>query len=335
MLIVAEKYQTGFDEPLLHTMFVDKKLYGVKAVQTLSRLNRVCRGKSDTFILDFVNSEEDIRKSFEPYYESIWLEKEADPNLLYTLRNTLDKYAIYDYEDIERYAELFYSDEDEAEKLGRYKACIDSAIRRYEGRTPEEQELFRKTLGSFCRMYSFVTQLVRMWDKDLQKFYRYARQLHMQLPYEGSQPFTADDKVLLEYYKLNRTFEGSIELKPSVEGLKAPTGLGGSREKKEDTLEAIVKAINDKYGTNFTEMDKVKIQLENDFTSLDIWRDRAQKNSYDKFMLPFRQEFPDMVAARYDQNTEFFTKLFENPDMMKTLCDNIGRDVYSRLRQNE
>ena len=130
MLIVAEKYQTGFDEPLLHTMFVDKKLSSVKAVQTLSRLNRTTRGKQDTFVLDFVNSAEDIRKSFEPYYEETVLEEETNPNVVYDLKNTLDEFHVYLQMEIEKFAAIFYSAKEQgagdlgklidAEKEGTY-----------------------------------------------------------------------------------------------------------------------------------------------------------------------------------------------------------------------
>ena len=111
ILIVAEKYQTGFDEPLLHTMFVDKKLSGVKAVQTLSRLNRTCKGKKDTFVLDFVNSAEDIKKSFEPYYEETLLEEETSPNVIYDLKNTIDTYRVCNEMEINRFADIFYSND--------------------------------------------------------------------------------------------------------------------------------------------------------------------------------------------------------------------------------
>lgn len=122
MLIVAEKYQTGFDEPLLHTMFVDKKLSGVKAVQTLSRLNRTARGKQDTFILDFVNTAEDIKKSFEPYYEETVLLEETDPNVIYDIKNTLDQYQVYREIEIEQFAEIFYSNIQKGNDMGRLQS---------------------------------------------------------------------------------------------------------------------------------------------------------------------------------------------------------------------
>ena len=132
MLIIAEKYQTGFDEPLLHTMFVDKKLSGVKAVQTLSRLNRICRGKQDTFVLDFVNSAEDIKKAFEPYYEETVLEKETAPNVVYNIKNTLDEYRVYQQTEINGFTDVWYSDKgQEYADSGKLKAKIQPALDRY------------------------------------------------------------------------------------------------------------------------------------------------------------------------------------------------------------
>ena len=114
ILVVAEKYQTGFDEPLLHTMFVDKKLSGVKAVQTLSRLNRTIRGKVDTFVLDFVNSAEDIKASFEPFYEETVLLEETDPNVVYDMKNTLDDFRVYQKSEVDKFADIFYQSENQS-----------------------------------------------------------------------------------------------------------------------------------------------------------------------------------------------------------------------------
>ena len=171
MLIVAEKYQTGFDEPLLHTMFVDKKLSGVKAVQTLSRLNRTMRGKVDTFVLDFVNSAEDIRKAFEPYYEETVLEEETDPNVIYDLKNTLDEFRVYQQLEIDRFAEIFYTDkEQEQGDLGKLQGTIRPALDRFEALEEEKQELFKSTLARFNRIYAFITQVCRLFDKEIHKF---------------------------------------------------------------------------------------------------------------------------------------------------------------------
>lgn len=170
MLIVAEKYQTGFDEPLLHTMFVDKKLSGVKAVQTLSRLNRTMRGKKDTFVLDFVNSAEDIKKSFNPYYEETVLEEETNPNVVYDLKNTLDEYRVYQQNEIEKFSSIFYSSKEQtAGDLGKLQGQIQPALDRYNALEPERQDMFKSTIARFNRIYSFITQVCRLFDKDIHK----------------------------------------------------------------------------------------------------------------------------------------------------------------------
>ena len=332
MLIVAEKYQTGFDEPLLHTMFVDKKLSGVKAVQTLSRLNRTMRGKVDTFVLDFVNSAEDIRKAFEPYYEETVLEEETDPNVIYDLKNTLDEFRVYQQLEIDRFAEIFYTDkEQEQGDLGKLQGTIRPALDRFEALEEEKQELFKSTLARFNRIYAFITQVCRLFDKEIHKFSVYAKFLYTMLPKGGRDKVYVDDKVLLEYYRLEKDFEGGIQLENTPEGFRPITGEAGRREKQRDPLTVIIDKINDKYGTNFTEMDKVLLQMENDYAAQDKWHSYAQNNDRKTFMLLFEKDFPNMAAARYEQNDSFFVKLFSDPDMMRQVMETVGAILYQKL----
>lgn len=334
MLIVAEKYQTGFDEPLLHTMFVDKKLSGVKAVQTLSRLNRTCRGKQDTFVLDFVNSAEDIKKAFEPYYEETVLEKETDPNVIYDLKNTLDGYRVYQQIEINGFADVWYSDKgQEYADLGKLKSKIQPALDRFDALEAEKQDMFKSVLARFNRIYSFITQVCRLFDKEIHKFSIYAKFLSKMLPKGGSDKIYIDDKVLLEYYKLEKDFDGSIQLEPTEEGFTPITGEAGRREKKKDPLTVIIDKINEKYGTEFTEMDKVLLQIENDYAAQDKWKSYAKGNDFKTFMLLFEKDFPAMAAARYEQNEDFFVKMFSDPDMMKQVMESIGSVVYERLKK--
>lgn len=334
MLIVAEKYQTGFDEPLLHTMFVDKKLSGVKAVQTLSRLNRICRGKQDTFVLDFVNSAEDIQKAFEPYYEETVLERETDPNVLYDLKNTLDEYRVYQQIEINSFADVWYSAENqEYADLGKLKSKIQPALDRFDVLEPEKKDMFKSTLSRFNRIYSFITQVCRLFDKDIHKFSIYAKFLSIMLPKGGSEKVYIDDKVLLEYYKLEKDFDGSIQLEPTSEGFTPITGEAGRREKQKDPLTIIIDKINEKYGTSFTEMDKVLLQIENDYAVQDKWKSYAQNNDFKTFMLLFAKDFPEMAAARYEQNEDFFIKMFSDPVMMQQVMESIGNVVYERLKK--
>lgn len=334
MLIVAEKYQTGFDEPLLHTMFVDKKLSGVKAVQTLSRLNRTCRGKQDTFVLDFVNSAEDIQKAFEPYYEETVLERETDPNVLYDLKNTLDEYRVYQQIEIKSFADVWYSAENqEYADLGKLKSKIQPALDRFDVLEPEKKDMFKSTLSRFNRIYSFITQVCRLFDKDIHKFSIYAKFLSIMFPRGGSDKVYIDDKVLLEYYKLEKDFDGSIKLEPTSEGFTPITGEAGRREKQKDPLTIIIDKINEKYGTAFTEMDKVLLQIENDYAVQDKWKSYAQNNDFKTFMLLFEKDFPEMAAARYEQNEDFFVKMFSDPVMMQQVMESIGNVVYERLKK--
>lgn len=334
MLIVAEKYQTGFDEPLLHTMFVDKKLSGVKAVQTLSRLNRTIRGKKDTFVLDFVNSAEDIQKSFEPYFEETVLEEETDPNVIYDLKNTLDEYRVYQQMEIERFAEIFYEGKSQsAGDLGKLQGAMRPALDRYNAIEEEKQDLFKSTLARFNRIYAFITQVCRLFDKDIHKFSIYSKFLYTMLPKGGRDKVVVDDKVLLEYYRLEKDFEGEIELEPSAEGFSPITGEAGRREKKKDPLTIIIDKINEKYGTNFTEMDKVLLQIQNDYASEDKWQSYAKNNDRKTFMLLFEKDFPEMAANRYEQNEDFFVKMFSDPDMMKRVMESVGTVLYERLKK--
>lgn len=337
MLIVAEKYQTGFDEPLLHTMFVDKPLSGVKAVQTLSRLNRTAKGKQDTFVLDFVNSAEDIKKSFEPFYEETVLLQETDPNVVYDLKNTLDEFRVYQQTEIEQFAKIFYSGKEQAAgDLGKLQSTLNPARDRYVALEIERQDIFKSTLARFNRIYAFVTQVCRLFDKDIHKFSVYAKLLYAYLP-KGMGParVDVDDKVLLEYYRLEKDFEGSIELEPSEGGYVPISGEAGHKEPKKDPLTVIIDKINDKYGTQFTEMDKVLVQMENDYATQDKWQSYAQNNDRKTFMLLFQKDFPTVAAQRYEQNEAFFVKMFSDPEMMQMVMDTVGGVLYERLKKKK
>lgn len=336
MLIVAEKYQTGFDEPLLHTMFVDKKLSGVKAVQTLSRLNRTTRGKDSTFVLDFVNSAEDIQKSFEPYYECTVLEKATDPNVLYDLKNTLDAYRIYTQTEIDKFAELFFSaNEQDATTMGKLSSALIPAHDRYLAANDEDSTVFRTTLARFNRIYGFISQVCRMFDLDLHKFSVYAKMLYKVLPKEKGPFITLDDKILMEYYRLEKEFDGSISLAGAEGGLDGIKGEAGAKIKKSAGLAEIIAAINEKYGTEFTEMDKVLEQIQNDFLADDNLVSFAKNNDEAMFGLKFEQEFENVAAQRYEQNDAFFVKMFQDSDVMKTVIEMLKPIIYRKMRKKK
>ena len=332
ILIVAEKYQTGFDEPLLHTMFVDKKLSGVKAVQTLSRLNRIMKGKQDTFILDFVNSAEDIKEAFEPYYEETVLLEETDPNVIYDIKNTLDNFRVYQSTDVEQFAKIFYSPQ-AANSIGKLQSTIRPALDRFDALEEERQEVFKTTLNRFNRIYSFITQVCRLFDREIHKFSVYAKFLAMQLPKTGIERVNLDDKILLEYYRLEKDYEGSIVLEGSEGGFKPITGDAGRGEKKKDSLTVLIDEINKKYGTNFTEMDKVLLQLENDYASQERWQAYAKETDFNDFMLLFKKDFPNMVMKRYEQNDKFFVKMLDDDKLLQSVMEAVGGILYKKLKE--
>ena len=332
MLIVAEKYQTGFDEPLLHTMFVDKPLSGVKAVQTLSRLNRTAAGKYDTFVLDFVNSAEDIQKSFEPFYEETVLQQETDPNVVYDLKNTLDEFRVYHETEIQKFATLFYSGSQTEGDLGKLQSCVSPALERYNALERARRDTFATTLNRFNRIYSFITQVCRLFDKEIHKFSVYAKFLAMQLPKNPDERADVNGKITLEYYRLEKGFEGNITLESTEGGFTPITGEAGRKEKKKDALTVLIEAINTRYGTEFTEMDKVLMQMGNDYAAQEQWHSYAENNDRNTFMLLFEKDFPNMAAKRYEQNEYFFVRMFKNPDMMKQVMETVGNLLYDRLK---
>ena len=155
----------------------------------------------------------------------------------------------------------------------------------------------------------------------------------MQLPKNKDEKINLNDKVLLEYYRLEKDFEGNIKLSPAEEGFKPITGEAGRKEKKKDPLTVIIDKINERYGTDFTEMDKVLLQIEKDYTSQEKWKSYAKNNDYNTFKLLFNKDFPTMAAKRYEENDNFFIKMFSDQDMMNQIMDMLCSVVYDNLKK--
>lgn len=190
------------------------------------------------------------------------------------------------------------------------------------------------TLASFNRVYAYITQVCRLFDKDIHRFSIYSKFLYTMLPKgHGGEKINIDDKVLLEYYKLEKDFEGPIELESTEGGYTPISGDSGHREPKKDPLTVIIDKINEKYGTHFTEMDKVLVQMENDYANQEKWQSYAKNNDRATFMLLFEKDFPNMAADRYEQNDQFFRKLFDDPDMMRQVMETVGSVLYERLKK--
>ena len=333
VLIVAEKYQTGFDEPLLHTMFVDKKLSGVKAVQTLSRLNRTMPGKEDTFVLDFVNTADEIKASFEPFYQATILSEEASPNIIYDLKNTLDEYHLWQQSEIELFAKIYYNTaKQEIPDIGKLSASLQPALDRFAAKETKDQDEIKTGLARFVRLYAFITQVCRMFDVEMQKFSVYAKFLLKLMPKGKIDKVIVDDRVLLDKYKLEKDFDGSIFLSESPEIYAAKGNIGG-KDKKKEPLSVIIEKINERFGTNFSEMDKVLAQLTQDFMADERLVKLAKNNPQSTFERIFEQQFKDIAALRYEQNEEFFVRMFKDEEFMGEVIKLLFPEVYRKLRE--
>lgn len=337
ILIVAEKYQTGFDEPLLHTMIVDKKLRGVKAVQTLSRLNRIHPDKEDTFIIDFINTKEDILKAFQPFYQETFLEQEINTDLIYKTQRLLRKFKVYDDEDIKKVNDIYF-DEDKR-KDNKIQSAITNALlpvqKQYNGLNQEARYQFRKLCRSFVKWYGYITQVIRMFDKDMHSEYIFCSYLAKVLPEDPTVPFDLGDKVKLEYYNLKKTFEGSIEL-DNVKGMYEPAKLKNPVKTTDvfSPLEQVIDKINEQYKGAFTEGDKVVIttlhQKLKDNKKLMNAAKTDGKQIFVKNIFP--QVFDDIGQEAYIESTETYTKLFEDATKYRAVMSALAQVMFDEFR---
>ena len=320
ILVVANKYQTGFDEPLLHTMYVDKKLDGVQAVQTLSRLNRTRVGKTDTLVMDFVNEAEDIQAAFQPYYQTTLLEEETDPNKLYDQQTELKAFEVFTDTDVNEFAEIFYSPNIPLEKL---QPVLDRCVIVWGYKPEEAREDFRATIQKFIRLYGFVSQIITFEDVDLEKLYVFAKALNRKLPRRVTRlPYEIRDAVDLDSFRLQETYTGSIELEKK-QGTVAGFGdgsMGGASDEK-DLLSHIIETLNTTYGINISEEDKVDIQhirtsLEADESLLAVLN---ADNPRDAKVYKFNQVLDRLLLEFVHTKLDLYKKLTEPKvnDMLK------------------
>ena len=259
ILIVSNKFQTGFDEPMLQTMYVDKRLDGLQCVQSLSRLNRVAAGKTDTLVLDFLNEPDQVQEAFQQYYQTTTLAEETDPNRLYDLQSQLEGFGLYDAETVEEFCRIFYEPSLPDESL---QGILDSVVERWSELETDDREALRSTLQSYVRLYGYISQLMTFTDVALEKVYAFGRSLNKKLP-KREHPHLSDvlASVDLDSFRVQRTHESlqlSLEAEDSeVDGIGSDVGT--IREPEQDFLSNIVQALNDAYQTDFTAEDRVDI----------------------------------------------------------------------------
>lgn len=337
ILIVAEKYQTGFDEPLLHTMIVDKKLRGVKAVQTLSRLNRVCKGKTDTFILDFINSQDDIKEAFQPFYQETLLEKEINTDLLYQVQKDLRGYSIYSEGDIDAFAkEYFKHGRQDSRSMGRMTSILKPVADRYNKLNSDERYQFRRLCRNMIKWYSYISQVVRMFDEDLHKEYVFLSYLIRLIPPETTQMIDLEGKLQLEYYKLQKTFEGTITLKEES-GTYTPANAKSSvKSEEKQPLDEVIKKINEQYKGKFTDADKVLVKtlmtkLMNN-TKLQTIARTSDPQIFTESIFP--KTFGQTAQDSYIESQDTFTTLFEDQAKYNAIMHALSSIIYREMRIN-
>lgn len=338
MLIVAEKYQTGFDEPLLHTMFVDKPLSGVKAVQTLSRLNRTAKGKDDTFILDFVNDKDSIKESFEPFYEATYLDEEININLIYDTHKVLRDFALYSDEQVIEYNKLFYKNKKQTDKdLGIALSIFSPTINRYNELDEEKRFKFKKSVQNFIKWYGYIIQVSRNYDVMLHTEYNYLKGLNMLLPAYKGQPIDLDDKLRLQFYQLKESFSGSIQLENDERSgeLTSPKKVDPKKDStKDELLEEIIKKINERFNGMFTDADRVIVEAIYESVKLDnkkLARYAKKNNSQVYSESIFPEVFEKVAQKCYMDQMEAFSKLFEDKDFYNLVMEELARETYKNF----
>lgn len=339
VLLVAEKYQTGFDQPLLHTMYVDKKLAGIQAVQTLSRLNRMAPGKEDTFVLDFRNKPEEIFEAFKPYYGETPYEELTDPQHLYRLQHQIEELQLIYTDEVNDYCALYFAGKrkESVHDQAKMNGILDLAVERFKQLDEEEQLECKGLLVNFRNLYGFLSQVMPYQDSELERLYTYLRFLLAKLPRDASGPgYQVDDDVSLEYYRLQKISEGSIDLtQGEATALKGPSDVGTGRPGDEEVpLSELVKALNERFGTNFTEADQLFFdQIEAEAIANEDLEKAVNANSLEDFGYVFRKAFEGLVIDRMEGNEEIFTRLMADGDFRDLASEHLLRKVYRALRK--
>jgi type I restriction enzyme R subunit len=333
VLIVAEKFQTGYDQPLLHTMFVDKTLVGLAAVQTLSRLNRIHPEKTDTFVLDFRNEAEAITEAFAPWYETT-VAGPTDPNLLHDLADRLLSLQVLDDSEARVVAALIVDRTKKVTDHGAVYAHLAPAVERFKAKRPEEQDEVRDALDQFIRAYSFLSQVVDFGDVFLEALYLASRALQSLLPSEGGGRLDLGAEVELTHLRLEKTGEGDIGPEKGAGELKAIySGEGRQVEEEQDRLSAIIQVLNDHFGTALGPADQLFFdQMEATWLGDEQLVAQARANPIENFKLVFADAFIKGIVGRMDDNADIFQRILDDPAFQTVVMDHYLRRVFTQAR---
>jgi len=337
LLIVANKFQTGFDEPLVQSMYVDKKLGGVQCVQTLSRLNRTTKGKMETFVLDFVNEPEQVKESFQRYFTSTMLEGETDHNKIYDYQRTLDDYHLYTKEDINRFCEVFY---DITKGDGELHPYLDKVVDNWKRIEEEDKrEEFRSTLQSYIRLYGYVSQIIKFEDLELEKLFIFLKYLNKKLPKRERDKLPQDvlDSVELDSLRVQKMYESVPKLK-ETEGILNPKSfdIGETMDEPMDLLSHLVQQINDFFGEQITDSDKIsfnqmykKVSEDDDVIKV-MTGDNSESNKEQFFRKKSEEYLLDIIQNNFDTYKKMENQQLKNfvfSTMYEFMKQNMGSDL--------
>jgi len=331
ILIVANKFQTGFDEPLLHTMYINKMLNGVAAVQTLSRANRIAPDKEDTLILDFVNDTDVIKKSFEPYYGETSLEKETDYHILFDLMDDIYKGSLFDEDEVEEFVKSYREGAHQSilhnlleEPVERFKRIIDE----------EDKSQFKKLLRRYQNIYSFMAQLLPFSNLDLEKLYIYITFLNRLIPGQTSDRLKGLlERVDMQSYHIDDSDEGEeIDLdegEGELKGMGTGSGPGVFNIKEKTRLSQIIETLNEAFATDFGDEDELFIgQMANHMMADENLINKVKENTKENVAAIFDKVFEKELVNIYESNFDFYNKISNNEELRERLKKDLLDYVY-------
>ena len=335
-LVVANKFQTGFDQPLLHTMYVDKKLGGVNAVQTLSRLNRTHPGKPGTMVLDFANEADEIRKAFEPYYEATLLSEETDPNLLYEVQERLLGFGVFGTDDIDAAARVVFGGKATQQQL---YAALESPRQRFAELSVEERRDFRGQLTDYVRLYAFLSQVLTFADPDLERLYVFARFLRRLLPADREElPYEVQQSIDMESFRIQQTSHGRIALERQAAqldpaGSKARGSVGAPELQP---LSQIIEALNERFGLHLGDEHRPTLEQLRSALDQDAGLDAsARVNTRENVRLTFDPKVEDRIQEIVETNFDLYKRITDDPDFGRAIKDLLFDDYIQRHRRVE
>ena len=333
-LIVANKFQTGFDQPLLHTMYVDKKLGGVNAVQTLSRLNRTYTGKRTTLVLDFTNQADEIEAAFEPYYETTLLSESTDPNLLYEVQARLAAFPVYTEAEVNAFAKAYFDPKGSQALLYSLLAPL---VDRFTQMTEDERAGFRSQLTDYVRLYAFLSQILTFADTDLEKLYVFARYLRRLLPSDREAlPREVQQNIDMESYRIQQTGSGRIALerKPGVLDPVGGKSAHGTMPEELETLSRIIADLNERFGLNLGPEHRVTLGQMMNMLDEDVALDAAARvNTRENVRLTFDQKVEHVIQEIVDSNFDLYKRITDDRSFGDAV-KNYLFDQYLRTHRN-